>query len=126
MGSERSFGLVFAIVFAIIALWPLPKGGLPHWWAIAASAAFLASGYLWPVVLRPLNIAWFRLGLLLSTIVTPVVMALLYLTTFVPTALVIRLAGRDLLGLKREPDRESYWTVRDGSNACRGTMQRQF
>ncbi len=126
MGSERSFGLVFAIVFAIIAFWPLAKSGAPRWWAVASAAAFLALGYVWPAVLRPLNIAWFRLSVLLAAVVTPVVMALLYITMFLPTSLVLRLSGRDLLGLRREPDRMSYWVPRDVHGPEHESMKRQF
>ncbi len=125
-GSERSFGLVFAMVFALIALWPLTKGGPLRWWAVAAASAFLVVGYVWPAVLRPLNVAWFRLGLLLSAVVTPVVMGLLYVTTFVPIGLVLRMAGRDVLGLKREPDRATYWIPRNGADSGQGTLRRQF
>src|SRR2546430_11412021 len=116
MGSDRNFGLVFAMVFATIALWPLTKGEVPRLWAILAALVFLALGCLRPAVLRPLNIAWFRVGLLLGALVTPVVMALLYVTAFLPTSLVLRLMGRDPLALKRAPDRVSYWVLRDTSD----------
>jgi hypothetical protein len=122
MGSERSFGRVFAIVFTVIGLWPLIRGGTPHLWALPIAAAFLALAYLRPAVLRPLNVVWFRLGLLLGAVVTPIVMGLLYVTTFVPTSLILRLAGRDALGLAPEPDRASYWVIRDPP----GGMKRQF
>ena len=124
MSSEWSFGLVFAIFFGIIALWPLAKGGTLRFWAIVVALAFVGLGYWRPAVLRPLNIAWFRLGLLLSAVVTPVAMALLYVTTLLPTSLVLRLVGRNSLELKREPDRASYWVIRDGSRQA--TMKRQF
>jgi hypothetical protein len=126
MGSERNFGLVFAIVFAIIALWPLAKSDAPRLWAIVVALVFLALGYLRPAVLQPLNIAWFRVGLLLSAVVTPAVMALLYVTAFLPTSLVLRFMRRDPLALNREPDRASYWVARDGSEPGQGTMKQQF
>src|SRR5438128_2708044 len=84
------------------------------------------SGTRRPAVMRPLNVIWFRLGLLLGAIVTPIVMGLLYVTTFVPTSLILRLAGRDLLGLEREPDRASYWVARDPPGGGQSTMKRQF
>jgi saxitoxin biosynthesis operon SxtJ-like protein len=126
MGSERSFGRVFAIAFTVIGLWPVIRGGAPHLWALLIAAAFLALAYLLPAVLRPLNVIWFRLGLLLGAVVTPVVMGLLYVTTFVPTSLILRLAGRDLLGLEREPGRASYWVARDPPGGGQSTMKRQF
>jgi hypothetical protein len=126
IGSERSFGHVFAIAFAVIGLWPLTRGGAPHLWALLIAAASLMLAYLRPALLRPLNVIWFRLGLLLGAVVTPVVMGLLYVTTFVPTSLILRLAGRDSLGLEREPDKASYWVARDPPGGGQSTMKRQF
>ena len=126
MGSERSFGHVFAIAFTVIGLWPLIRGGAPQLWALVTAAALLTLAYLRPAVLRPLNVIWFRLGLLLGAVVTPIVMGLLYMTTFVPTSLILRLAGRDLLRLEREPDRASYWVARDPPGGGQSTMKRQF
>src|SRR5262249_52794124 len=126
MGSERSFGLVFATAFGVIALWPLAQGGTPHLWAIVVALVFLTLGCVRPTVLRPLNIAWFQIGLVLSTALTPFVMAVLYVTTFVPTSLLLRLTGRDSLRLRREPDRPTYWIIRDARDLGRGTMKRQF
>jgi len=82
IGSERSFSLVFAIVFGIIGAWPLTSGGAPRFWAFAVALVFLIPGYAKPVLLRPLNVAWFRLGSLMGAVMTPVGMAVLYLTTF--------------------------------------------
>ena len=127
IGSERSFGLVFALVFVIIAFWPVIKGdGGPRFWAIEIALLLLVVGYVWPIVLRPLNIAWFRLGLVLSGIIVPAAMALLYVTTFLPVSLALRLAKSDPLGLKWEPNRDSYWILRDTRCSERGAMKRQF
>ncbi len=126
MGSERSFGLVFAIVFASIALWPLTQGGVFRVWAIVVALTFLALGYMRPAVLGLLNAAWFRLALLLSAVVTPIVIAVLYVATFLPMSLFLRLVGRDLLGLRQEPDRTSYWLIRDPPGPAQGTMKQQF
>jgi hypothetical protein len=125
MGSERSFGFVFAAVFAIIGCWPFIRSEGPHWWALAVAAAFVGVALVRPNVLRPLNVLWFKFGLLLSRIVTPVVMALVYATTIVPTGYILRLKGKNLLNLNREPGKTSYWLARDpgpGPNS----MKRQF
>jgi Saxitoxin biosynthesis operon protein SxtJ len=126
IGSERSFSLTFFIVFGIVAAWPLTSGGQPRFWAFGVALVFPILGYVKPALLRPLNVAWFRLGLLLGAIMTPVVMALLYLTTFLPTSFVLRFMGKDLLSLKREPDRASYWVTREKPGPDQGTMSRQF
>jgi hypothetical protein len=126
MGSERGFGLTFAIVLIVIGLWPLVKGGAPRWWAIIVACIFLTVVLLWPATLRPLNVLWFRFGLLLGTVVTPIVMGLLYVMTFLPIAVLLRVTGKDLLGLKKMQDRPTYWVVRDASGAHKGTMKQQF
>jgi hypothetical protein len=126
IGSERSFSLVFAIFFGIIAVWPLASGGAPRFWAFGVVLVSLLLGYAKPALLRPLNVAWFRLGLLMGAVMTPVVMAVLYLTTFLPTSAVLRLMGRDLLGLKREPGQASYWVTREKLGPGQSTMKRQF
>ena len=125
MGSDRGFGLVFAVVFAIIALWPLMRGEYPRLWATIIALAFLLVALVRPQLLHPLNIVWFRFGLLLGAVVTPVVMALLYVTTIIPTGIILRLRGKDLLSLKREPERTSYWITREPGPEP-GTMKRQF
>ena len=126
MGSERGLGLVFAIVFAIIALWPVIWGGGLRLWAIAIAAVFLILAFLWPAILRPLNIAWFRFGMLLGAVMTPLVMALLYAVAFVPTGWLMRLFGKDPLRLKRDSAAASYWIVREEPGPAPGTMKRQF
>jgi predicted membrane metal-binding protein len=126
IGSDRGFGLVFAVVFAIVGLWPVIYGEAPLFIVLAIAAACLALALLQPRVLRPLNVLWFRFGLLLGTVVTPIVMGLLYVTTIIPTAVALRFKGKDLLALRREPDRASYWVIRDAPGPAPGTMKRQF
>lgn len=124
MGSERNFGLVFAVVFFAIALWPLLAGNQMHWWALAIAGMFLATALLIPRLLEPLNRLWFRFGLLLGRIIAPVVMALIFFGAVVPTALCVKLARKDLLRLKRNPQAETYWIERD--DAVSGSMRDQF
>lgn len=126
MGSERSFGIVFAVVFTIVACWPLVRGGEIRWWAAALAALWLAAGLLVPDSLRSLNRAWFKLGLLLSRIMTPVVMGLLFFLVVTPTALVMRLGAKNLLQLRRDPDARSYWIVRTPPGPTPDTMRNQF
>lgn len=133
MGSERSFGWVFAAVFLVVALWP-ERGALRgegfdpqgvRVWALGVSAVFAGLGVFAPRLLRPLNRLWFRFGLLLGRVVAPVVMAVVYFGTVTPTGLVMRLLGKDLLRLKRDPDAESYWVVRHRPSSP-GSMKNPF
>ena len=103
-GSERGFGIVFFIVFAVIGLWPWLFGGAPRLWSLGVAAAFLLVALLRPGLLSPLNRIWFSFGLLLHKIVTPVVMGILFFLTVTPTGIVMRLMGKDPLHRRFDPD----------------------
>jgi hypothetical protein len=94
-------------------------------WTTAVAVAFLAAALVKPSVLRSLNILWMKLGLLLHRVVKPIVMGLLFFGTIWPTGLVMRLRGKDLLRLKREPASNSYWIARPPGPAPE-TMKDQF
>jgi len=111
-GSDRSFGFVFATVFALVAL-SLPLfGRAPRLWALAPAAAFLAAALVAPRLLSPLNRWWFRFGVLLHRFVTPIVMGAIFFGAVLPTALIMRLRGRDPLRLVARAARRTNWIVR--------------
>ena len=124
-GSDRGFGFVFAAVFAIISLWPLAGGGGVRIWAIAIAALFFAAALVRPDILRPLNRLWFRFGLLLGRIVSPVVMAVVFFVAVTPTALIMRAFAKDLLRLNFDPGADSYW-IRRADIGPMGSMKDQF
>ena len=126
VGSNRSFGIVFAIVFAIVAAWPIMSGKPPRLWAAAVALAFVGVAFAAPHWLGPLNRIWFRLGLLLHHVVNPVVMGLIYFTTVLPTGYLLRALGKDVLRLRRDPVADSYWIVRRPPGPEPGSMSRQF
>lgn len=126
IGSERSFGFVFATVFGIIGGLPLLDGGAVRWWALGVAALFLAAALFRPSLLGPANRAWFRLGMLLGAVVTPVVMALVFFLAVTPTALLLRLFGKDPLNRRFDPSAESYWIARDPDSDARSSMKNQF
>jgi hypothetical protein len=125
-GSERSFAFVFAAVFAIIGCWPLLSGAALRLWSLLLAAAFLLAGLLAPALLAPLNRLWFRFGLLLGRIVSPVVMAFLFYATVLPTGLVMRLLGKDILRLKFDPRAASYWIAREPPGPAPDSFKQQF
>lgn len=125
-GSDRSFGIVFAVAFAVLAAWPLKSGGEPRVWALAAAVAFLLPALLRPRLLRPLNLLWFRLGLVLGAAVAPVVMSLLFFLVVTPIGWIVRAMGKDLLRLKLDRNAASYWIERDDERNPMGTMKNQF
>lgn len=124
-GSDRSFGLVFTAVFAIIGLLPLWKGDEPRLWALGAAAAFLVIALAIPRVLRPLNLVWFRLGMAMHMVISPVVMGLMFFVVLTPISLVMRATGKDPLRLKRS-DAASYWIVRQPAGPDGASMKNQF
>lgn len=124
-GSARGFGIVFTIVFALIALWPLTAGGPPRWWVLAIAAAFGVATLVRPAILQPLNQLWFRLGMLLSKIVNPLVLGLLFYLTVTPVGLLMRAFGKDPLRQKAR-GAASYWVLREPPGPAPKTMSRVF
>jgi hypothetical protein len=126
-GSDRSFGYVFAVVFALIGLFPLWRLEAPRWWSLAIAAGFCAVAVAYPSALGPLNRIWLAFGRLLHRIVSPLVMGAVYFVAVTPTGLIMRLRGRDLLSLKRRPDLASYWIEREADALPQSeTMKKQF
>src|SRR5262245_34103156 len=111
-GGERPFGMVMAAAFAVLALLNYWHEGRIWPWLGAIAVAFLVAAYLWPSVLRPLNWIWFKFGMLLHAVVNPIVMGVVFFCAVWPTAMVMRLLRKDLLRLRTEPGRDSYWIVR--------------
>ncbi len=123
MGSDRSFGLVFGSVAALITLYLLIRGGA--YWSITAAlaAGFYVLALVRPGFLNPLNKLWFKFGLLLHGVISPVVMFLVFVIAFVPIALIFRVKGNDPLDRKLDPDAQSYWRPREVKPE---SMSRQF
>ena len=121
--SNRSFGIIFFIVFLIIGLWPLKNSGNPNLYIIGISGIFLVLGILNSKILSPFNKAWIKLGELLGTIIAPIVMALVYFVVLTPISLIVRISGKDLLELKFLKKRETYWIKRKKNL---GLMKKQF
>ncbi len=126
LGSERSFGLVFGAVFAIIGLLPLLNDAPMRIWALGGAAVFVLLGFLYPRALRPLNLLWFKFGMLLGRIIAPIVMMLLFFVVVTPVALIMRALGKDVLRLKIDRDAPSYWIRRSDDESPMGSMKNQF
>ena len=122
VSSNRSFGILFCIVFALIAAWPVIQDGQVRIWPIPISFIFLVLGLLNSKLLTPLNLAWIKFGELLGRIVAPIVMAIVYFLIITPIGLFMRLIGKDLLNTKFSKD-NSYWIKRQKNI---GSMKRQF
>lgn len=126
--SERNFGLVFATVFVLVGLAPLlhRPAENPRLWALAIAAVFAVLAFFWTAPLKPLNRLWFRFGLLLHAIVNPLVMGALFYLVVAPIGLLMRVAGKDVLRLKRDKQAATYWIRRDPVGPAPDTMKNQF
>ena len=121
--SEKSFGVVFSIVFLIVALYPLINSESLRIWALVVSIIFFLLAFLAPKILVLPNKLWFKFGLLIGSIVAPIVMAFVYFVTVLPTGLIMRLLGKDLLKQKLDKNAKSYWIER---KEPMGSMKDQF
>ena len=121
--SNRSFGLLFFIVFLIIGLWPLKNGDNLNLYFSIASLIFLLLGLLNSKLLSPLNKIWIKFGEILGIIIAPIIMALVYFVILTPVSLVVRVIGKDLLGLKFTNKQQTYWINRKKNM---GSMRKQF
>ena len=123
ISSNRSFGLLFFVVFLIVSLWPLTSVGSIRIWSAIISAVFLILGLINSRLLTPLNVFWFKLGMILGAIISPIVMGIVFFIVVTPTGFILRIMGKDLLNKKYDKEKETYWIKRDTSI---GTMKRQF
>jgi len=121
--QNRSFGLLFFIVFLALALWPLTKKSEINIYLISIALIFLALGLLNSKILSPLNKAWIKFGEILGRVIAPIVMAIVYFLILTPISLLVRLFGKDLIGMKFSNDIKSYWIKRKKHI---GSMDKQF
>ena len=125
MGSDRSFGVVFFGLFLLIALWPLTGDGQMRLWAMLIAVTILGIALIKPRVLKPLNMLWFKVGLILGRIVTPIVLGILFFGAVLPTGLALRLFGKDPRSRAIDQNARSYWiSVKPGS--VHRSMKNQF
>ena len=121
--SNRSFGLLFFIVFIVLGLWPI-KNNLPtNYYLVIISFIFLILGILNSKILTPLNNVWIKFGEFLGSIIAPIIMALVYFIFLTPISLLVRIFGKDLLDIKFSKNQKSYWNTRKKKI---GSMDKQF
>tara|TARA_B100000902_G_C27157936_1_gene837196 strand:- start:200 stop:586 length:387 start_codon:yes stop_codon:yes gene_type:complete len=120
--SNRSFGLVFFVVFLLIGIYPLLKEGDLRLWSLVISLIFFILGILDSRFLSPLNKLWFKFGILLGKIISPLIMAIIFFLVVTPTGIIMRLLGKDLLNLKFN-NNKSYWIEKSN---LKSKMKNQF
>jgi len=121
--SIKSFGILFFLVFLIIGLWPLLNDKEIRIWSIALSIMFLLLGLTKSKILIPINNCWIKLGEFLGKIIAPIVMLAVFLFVVTPMSFLVKIIGKDLLGLKFSKKTNSYWIKRENKL---GPMKNQF
>ena len=122
ISSNRSFGLVFFVVFLLISIYPLLHGQNLRFWSLIVAIIFLALGLLNSKILTPLNKLWFKFGLLLGRIVSPVIMSIIFFFVVTPISFVMKILGKDILNLKLN-NNNTYWVEKSGPKS---KMKNQF
>ena len=122
ISSNKSFGIVFAVVFSLIALWPLLKGNEIRLWSLIISIIFLTLGLLNSKILTPLNKLWFKLGIFLGNFIAPIIMGIIFFFVVTPTGIIMKLFRKDLIKLKKNND-NSYWIEKEDTKS---SMTNQF
>ena len=120
--NNNSFGILFFIIFLLIALWPLLNSEFIRMWALGIASIFLVLGFINSKILTPVKKSWIKLGEILGKIIAPIVMGLIYFLIITPIGLLMRLVGKDVLNLKFNKN-DSYW-IKRAKNI--NTMKRQF
>ena len=123
ISSNRSFGLLFFIVFLAISLWPLKSQEDLRLWAFILSLTFLVLGILNSKFLTPLNKLWIKFGFFLGAIVSPIIMGIVYFLVVTPIGIFMRFLGKDLLKKDKVKNVSTYWIKRDKQ---KNTMKKQF
>ena len=122
ISSNRSFGIVFFIVFLLIALYPLTYSQDIRNWSVIISIIFLVLGLFNSKILTPLNRLWFKFGIFLGKIISPIIMGIIFFLVVTPIGLLMRLLGKDLINLKYN-NNKSYWIEKKGPES---KMKNQF
>ena len=122
ISSNKSFGVVFFIFFLIISIFPLFKNGEIRIWSLLIAIIFLILGVINSKILTPLNKIWFKIGIFLGSLVSPIVMGIVFFAIVTPTSIVMRILGKNLLNLKRS-NKKTYWVEK---SKIKSKMKNQF
>ncbi|MFL2780595.1 MAG: SxtJ family membrane protein [Rhodospirillales bacterium] len=124
--SNRTFGITFGIVFLIIGCWPTLNKMDPYLWSIFVSSIFFVISIFYPNLLGGLNSLWYKFGLLLHSIMNPLILGVIFFSTFVPIGLTMRVLGKRPLPLRFSRVKNSYWIEKVPTGPDAETMKRQF
>ena len=122
ISSNKNFGIVFSIFFLLISIYLLLNNNPIYYWSLFVSFIFLVLGLMNSKILSPLNLLWFKFGILLGKIVAPVIMGVIFFLVVTPISIILKIFGKDVLNLKFN-NNKTYWIVKDGP---KNNMKKQF
>ena len=122
ISSNRNFGIVFFIVFLVVAIYPLINSNEIQIWSLILSLLFLILGLINSKILTPLNKLWFKFGIFLGKIISPIIMGIIFFFIVTPIGVIMRLLSKDILNLKYNSE-NSYWIKKNGPES---KMKNQF
>ncbi len=122
ISSNRNFGIVFFVVFLIIAIWPLLNSEPIRIWSLLIAIIFLFLGIINSIILTPLNKIWFKFGIFLGNFISPIVMAIIFFFVVTPIGILMKVLKKDLINLKKNNDK-SYWIIKED---IKTKMKNQF
>ena len=122
INSNRSFGIVFFVVFFLISIYPLLKDGSIYYWSLIISLVFLILGLLNSKILSPLNVIWFKFGILIGKIISPIIMGIIFFLIVSPISILLKIFRKDVLQLKYH-NKKTYWVDK---NDVKSNMKNQF
>ena len=122
VSSNKSFGIVFSIFFLFISIYLFLNEYPIYYWSLFVSFIFLVLGLMNSKILSPLNLLWFKFGILLGRIISPVVMGIIFFLVVTPISIILKIFGKDVLNLKFN-NNKTYWIVKDGPKS---NMKKQF
>ena len=122
IGTNKSFGIVFFIFFLIVSIFPIFKDGNIRIWSLIIAIFFLVLGLMNSKILTPLKKTWFKFGILLGSLVSPIVMGIVFFAIVTPTSLIMRVLGKNLLNLKKD-NKKTYWIEKSKTKSM---MKNQF
>ena len=123
ISSNKSFGIVFFVVFLIIGIYPLLNKGEIITWSIYTSIIFLILGLFNSNILTPINRIWIKFGFLIGNFISPIILGFIFFTVVVPTGLIMRILKNNFLGIKFDKDLKSYWIKKEKQIS---SMKNQF
>ena len=126
VSSNRSFGMVFTLVFLVVGIWQISAEKSLGWYFFASAILFFIATITFSSLLGPFNRAWFKFGLLLGRVFNPIVLGFVFFLVVTPMGIARRLLGKDSLHLKLKPNLKSYWIDRNPSGPKLGSMKKQF